>query len=84
MLLIIILFALAVGWFIANNRYKQTQLWRYKRMRTAVVWAFIGAIIGSSFGVAGFGTAIAGTIPGALVGYLAASNLMKMDENPNQ
>jgi len=53
-------------------------------MRTAVVWAFIGAIIGSSFGVAGFGTAIAGTIPGALVGYLAASNLMKMDENPNQ
>jgi hypothetical protein len=39
----------------------------------------IGAVIGSFFGVAGFGGAIAGVIPGAIVGYLFASNLMKRD-----
>ncbi len=37
----------------------------------------VGAIIGSFFGVAGFGGAVAGTIPGAIIGALAAIALTK-------
>ncbi len=77
-----VLFVIAAGWFVANGTYKESGLWRYRRMRAAFAWGFVGAIIGSSFGVAGFGTAIAGTIPGAFVGYLLASNMMKKDADP--
>jgi uncharacterized protein YqgC (DUF456 family) len=81
---IIVLFVVAAAWFVANNKYVSTGTWKYRRMRAAYAWAFIGAIIGSSFGVAGMGSAIAGTIPGAIVGYLIASNLMKKDVDPTQ
>jgi len=36
-------------------------------------------VIGSFFGIAGFGGAIIGTIPGAIIGYLLASNMLKKD-----
>jgi len=77
-----VLFVIAAGWFVAHGKYEGSGLWRYRRMRSAFAWSFVGAIIGSSFGVAGLGTAIAGTIPGAFVGYLLASNLMKKDIDP--
>ena len=82
MITAVVLFILAAAWFVANNKYNETKLWKYRRMRAAFIWAFAGAIIGSSFGLAGFGSAIAGTIPGAFVGYLLASNIMKKDVDP--
>ena len=80
---IFILFAIAAAWFVANGKYESTHLWKYRRMRAAFSWAFVGAMVGSYFGVAGMGSAIAGTIPGAIVAYLLASNLMKKDADPN-
>jgi len=82
MFFIFILFVIAAAWLVAHGKYASTHLWKYRRMRAAFAWAFLGAVVGSSFGVAGMGSAIAGTIPGAIVGYLVASNLMKKDENP--
>ena len=64
--------------------YSRTGEWRFRRMRSAFLWALIGAGIGSYFGVAGMGSAIAGTIPGAVIGYLLASNMMKRDTDPTQ
>ncbi len=78
------LLVLTVCWYSANRQYSSTGLWRHRRMRAAFAWAFAGACIGSYFGVAGMGSAIAGTIPGAIVGYLLASNLMKKDSDPTQ
>jgi uncharacterized protein YcfJ len=40
------------------------------RIRAGLIGVVIGAVVGSFFGIAGFGSAIAGTIPGALMlGY---------------
>ncbi len=78
----VVLLVLGVLWLIANTQYESTREWRYRRRRAAFAWSFAGAIIGSSFGIAGMGSAIAGTLPGAIVGYLLASNLMKKDTNP--
>lgn len=50
-----------------------------RRRAFAWAWALIGAIAGSFFGVAGFGGAIIGTIPGAVLGWLIGSNLNKQD-----
>lgn len=50
-----------------------------RRRTFAWAWALIGAIVGSFFGIAGFGGAIIGTIPGAAVGWLFGSNLNKRD-----
>jgi len=83
MFFLIVLFVIAAAWFVANGKYQSTQLWKYRRMRAAFAWAFVGAVVGSSFGIAGMGSAIAGTLPGAIVGYLLASNLMKKDTNPH-
>ena len=69
-------------WYSANSRYEKTTLWIWRRKRAAYSWAFVGAIAGSFFGVAGMGSAIAGTIPGAFVGYLIVSNVMKKDVDP--
>jgi len=80
MFTILILIIIGVAWLIAHGNYVQTRQWKYRRMRAAFSWAFVGAIIGSFFGVAGMGSAIAGTIPGAIIGYLLASNLMKRNE----
>ena len=82
MLKVLVYVVLAAAWFIANRQYQESGLWRYRRMRSAFAWAFVGAIVGSSFGIAGYGTAVSGTIPGAIVGYLIASNLMKKDVDP--
>lgn len=82
MFTMIVLFVIACAWFVANNKYVETGLWKYRRMRSAYIWAFLGAVIGSFFGVAGFGDAIAGTVPGAVFAYLLASNMMKKDIDP--
>jgi len=78
-----VLFVVAAGWFVANNKYEETKMWRYRRMRASFAWSMVGASVGSFFGIAGFGDAIAGTIPGAIFGYVLASNFMKKDGNPN-
>lgn len=75
----IVLVVIAVLWFIAHKDYMSSGQWKYRRLRSAYAWAFVGAAIGSFFGLAGFGWAIIGTIPGAFIGYLAASNAMKKD-----
>lgn len=82
MFTIIVLVIIAIAWFVANGKYEATRAWKYRRLRAAYSWAFVGAIVGSYFGVAGMGSAIAGTIPGAFIAYLIASNLMKKDANP--
>lgn len=79
MFTLIVLAAIAFFWWRAHKSYESTGQWKYRRLRSSWLWAFIGASIGSFFGVAGFGTAIAGTIPGGIVAFLAASNLMKRD-----
>lgn len=76
---LVILSLIAVFWWRANKAYESSGLFKYRRQRSSWLWAFVGASIGSFFGVAGLGTAIAGTIPGAVIGFLAASNLMKRD-----
>lgn len=83
MFTVIVLFVIGAAWFVANGKYESTRAWTYRRMRAAFAWAFVGAVVGSYFGVAGMGSAIAGTLPGAAVGYLIASNLMKKDADPN-
>jgi hypothetical protein len=75
----VILVLIAFLWWRAHKAYGVTGLWRYRRLKAAWSWAFVGAALGSFFGVAGFGGAITGAVPGALLGYLAASNLMKRD-----
>lgn len=57
---------------------------RSRRKTFAWAWAFIGAIIGSFVGVAGFGGAIIGTIPGAVMGWLFGSNLNKPDHGSSE
>lgn len=82
MFTIAVLVAIGTAWFVTNSKYETTKLWKYRRMRAAFSWAFVGAIVGSYFGVAGMGTAIAGTPIGAVISYLCASNLMKKDSSP--
>lgn len=77
-----ILCVIGVFLYLANTKYESTGLWTYRRKRVAYSWAFLGAATGSFFGIAGMGTAIAGTIPGAFIAYLIASNMMKADVNP--
>lgn len=76
-----VLAVIAFLWWSANGSFMATGQWKYRRLRSAWAWAFLGAAVGSFFGVAGFGSAIAGTIPGAIVGYLIASNMMKKDHD---
>lgn len=75
----LIIVVIGVVWWSFHKSYMQSGKWADRRRRSAWSWGLIGALIGSFFGVAGFGGAIAGTIPGAIVGYLIASNLMKRD-----
>lgn len=71
-----ILFVIAVFWFFANQSFQVTGSQTDRRKRASYSWAFIGASIGSYFGVAGLGNAISGAVPGALLAYLIASHLM--------
>ena len=75
----IVIAILFVIWVGVHSKYTQTGLWKWRRLRSAYAWAMIGGIAGSFVGVAGFGGAIIGTIPGAILGFLFASNLMKQD-----
>jgi hypothetical protein len=83
MFTLIVLFVIAACWFVANGKYESTKVWKYRRMRSAFAWSFAFAILGSYFGVAGLGSAIVGTIPGAVIGYLIVSNIMKKDSDPH-
>lgn len=71
-------------WHSSNSKYSETHEWKWRRKRAAYAWSLIGALVGSYFGVAGMGSAIAGTIPAAVFTYLLASNLMKSDFDPRQ
>ncbi len=82
MFTIIVLLIIGALWFVANGKYEATREWKYRRLRAGYAWALAGAIVGSFFGVAGMGSAIAGTIPGAVMGYLIACNMMKKDVDP--
>lgn len=75
----LVLCAIGYCWWRANKNYVSTGRWKFRRLRSSWIWAFVGAVIGSFFGVAGLESAIIGTVPGAVIGFLAASNLMKRD-----
>lgn len=78
----LVLGVIAWLWWNAHRNFEATGAWSFRRRRASFSWAFLAAIVGSFIGVAGFGTAIAGTLPGAFVGYLLASNAMKSDSDP--
>lgn len=71
--------ALLVIWFIANSVYQQSKRTEHRRTSHAWGWALVGAIVG--FLGAGPVGALAGTIPGAIVGYLLSIEWMKRDSN---
>lgn len=64
---------------LAYRNYQRTGEAIDRRKSLAWGWALAGAIIGSFFGVAGFGGAIIGTVPGAIVGWLIASTWAKKE-----
>lgn len=85
MLTAIVFAILGVVWWGAHLRYQKDSTWKNRRLRSAWAWAMIGALIGSTMGVAAMGTAIAGTIPGALIAYLAVGYIYKVDrEDPSR
>ncbi|PPI79520.1 hypothetical protein DXI23_04540 [Marinobacter flavimaris] len=68
--------------FIGSRYYRDWQMRGdpvSRRKSFAWGWALIGAILGSFTGIAGFGGAIIGTVPGAILGWLIGSNLNKRD-----
>lgn len=65
-LIVIGLFAVSV---IAYRKFQSTNALEDQKKLHAWAGAFWGGLIGSFFGIAGFGGAIAGTIPGAVIGY---------------
>lgn len=75
----IVVILLLILWYHAYIQFSKTNSWKWRRLKSAYAWAALGALVGSYFGVAGMGSAIAGTIPGAIIGYIFASNLMKKD-----
>jgi hypothetical protein len=72
----IILIIISILWWRANNRYLASGAKNDRRARAQWIWAFIGAGIGSFSGVAAMGSAIAGTLPGGIIGYMAAGYMM--------
>ena len=72
-----VLLVIAVLWYRANSSYQATQAYPSRVDRASLLWAFLGAVLGSFFGVSGFGGAIAGTIPLALAAYFFARLLMR-------
>ena len=79
MFTLIVLAVIGLFWYTADRQFKHTGSARSKRQRFSFAWAAVGGLIGSFFGVAGFGVGIIGTIPGAILGFLVASNSMKAD-----
>ena len=63
-------------WY-ANRAYQRTGDARAKLKRVRWAGAFGGAAAGSYVGVAALGSAMSGTIPGALLGYLLVAQLMR-------
>ena len=47
-----------------------------RRNQSAVGWAIVGGVVGSFFGIAGFGGAISGAVPGAILGWFVAFSLL--------
>jgi hypothetical protein len=82
-LLIVICVALFACWKFFSL-YRETGQAQFRRWGIAAVWGCVGAFFGSSAGLAmGPLGAIAATVPGFFVGFLIASNLMKIDrESP--
>ena len=74
----VVLAAIAIMWYRAHTAYEESGAFTFRRRRSAWSWAFVGATVGSFFGLAGglgFSMAVAATIPGALVCYLIADNI---------
>jgi hypothetical protein len=71
-----LLAVIGIFWVRALLRHLATKTWISRRSAAQWAWTFIGAALGSYFGVAGFGTAIPGTALGALLGYLGAGYIM--------
>jgi hypothetical protein len=60
----------------------QSQARQRRRLKLRLGGAAAGALAGMFFGIAGFGGAIAGTIPGAILGwYIAGRNASPADSN---
>lgn len=75
----IVICAVLIFGVIAYRRHMRAPSASGRRKTYAWAWAFWGAIAGSFFGIAGFGTAVSGAGLGAVVGYLAATALIRVD-----
>lgn len=76
MLTALVLVGIAAFWFVSYTAYLRTRQVRY-RVRLAVsAWALLGALVGCGTGVAAFGSAVAGTVPGALLAAVLAYSSM--------
>ena len=65
----LIIIGLLIFGVIAYRKFQSTSASEDQQKMHAWAGAFWGGLIGCFFGIAGFGGAIAGTIPGAVLGY---------------
>lgn len=72
---VLVYIGLASLWARAWNRFQRTGRQIDRRRVSQWMWALLGALFGSATGFVGYGTAIAGTIIGAVFGYLLSSHL---------
>ena len=79
-----ILVIITALWSIANVNYNNTEDWKYYRQRNGYLLSFITASAGSFFGIAGFGDAIAGTVPGAIIGYFVGDYFVLRHREKNK
>lgn len=81
MLTLIVLSVIAVLWYLAGQEFMKSGDPSARRRKSALGFSFVGGTIGSFFGIAGFGGAIIGTIPGTVFGYVLGSYLMMTDHD---
>jgi uncharacterized membrane protein len=84
--LVVIAIICAIVWFVWSTAIRQLRLRQHnssdnpdivawlkadeRAYNRAAIWAIVAATIGSFFGIAGFGSAISGIIPGAILGWV--------------
>lgn len=76
-------FLLVIGFFVFLLKEKMKTMKLPKNI-TKIGGTITGAIIGSSIGIAGFGTAISGLIPLAILGFYIGRNIDKERELANK
>src|SRR4051812_20680774 len=74
----LVLTFIGVAWYRAHRTYEATRGVDSRVNRASLSWAFIGASVGSFFGVAGLGGAIAATVPAAVIAFIIARLLMRL------